>query len=120
MITNEARVQDKSYSRRALGGAEDPRWEVHFGGAAGFEPARHWPMPTGGLAGRGYLWSRGPVEPVPQVTGTVLWELGDLDGDRKPDLILTAQGVAPEDGSNWSWRVFDADAPHWRVYRYTP
>lgn len=120
VITNEARVQDKSYSRRALGGAEDPRWEVHFGGAAGFASARPWPMPTGGLAGRGYLWSRGPAEPVPQVTGTVLWELGDLDGDRKPDLILTAEGVARDGGSNWSWRVFDADAPHWRVYRYTP
>lgn len=122
VVTNEARAQDTVYIRQALGGEADPRWDVYPGTPAGFLTPRPWPMPLGGIAGRGFLWGRGQLGPVPQVDGSVLWELGDLDGDRKPELIVTAHAVPPDQGTTWFWRVpgfLDGDS-HWQVRHQSP
>lgn len=121
VVTNEARLQGDVYIRQALGGPDDPRWDVYPGTPKGFLAAEPYPMPTGGIAGRGFLWGRGQPEPVPQVDGSVLWQMGDLDGDRRPEIVVTARAI-PDQGSAWRWRIpgLSADTPHWQLHRQNP
>lgn len=120
VVTNVAReIEGGVYKREVLGGETSPYWDVYRGTTTGFGGPERWPTPTGGLAGRGFLWSRGLVSPVPEVEGTVLWHTGDLDGDRKPELIVTAI-AAPStgEGSKWGWQVpgLVDGPPHWLVH----
>lgn len=122
LVTNEARPAGATYSRRALGGAEgdeDPHWQVHRGGQRGFFAPERWQTPRGGVAGRGFLWSTGQVSPVPQVEGASMWQLVDLDGDRRLELVVTALAEPTGEGITWGWRApgLAEGAQHWQVFR---
>jgi len=117
VVTNEAReIAGGVYKRGALGG-DAPRWDVYFGTDAGFVVATHWPTPSGGFIGRGFLWGRGVVGPVPENAGTVLWHTGDLDGDARPELVVTGLAAPGAGDAPWSWHVPGLDGkPHWQVH----
>lgn len=118
VVTNEAQPYEGVYTRRALGGESDPYWEVYFGTAEGFAAPLRWPTPPGGAAGRGFLWTRGLVSPVPQVEGASMWETGDLDGDGRPELVVTGLAAPGEAGATWHWEApgYVEEQPHWQVY----
>lgn len=119
VVTNEAlEIPGGVYKRQALGGEAAPYWDVYLATDDGFAGPERWPTPTGGLAGRGFLWGRGLVSPVPEVEGTVLWTTGDLDGDRRPEIVVTALAAPTGQGNLWGWRVpgLDDGATHWRVH----
>jgi hypothetical protein len=117
VVTNEAAPYQGVYTRRALGGEKDPYWELYLGTAGGFAGAVRWPTPTGGLTGRGFLWARGVTSPVPQDEAASMWETGDLDGDGRPELVVTGM-ARPGDGPAWHWEApgFAEDEPHWQVF----
>ncbi|MCY0991408.1 VCBS repeat-containing protein [Nannocystis sp. ILAH1] len=117
VVTNTAReIAGGVYKREALGGAE-PYWDVYLGTGAGFVAATRWPTPSGGFLGRGFLWARGQTT-APQNEGTVLWHTGDLDGDGRPELVVTGLAAPNGDGAPWSWHVpgLAEKQPRWRVY----
>ncbi|MDC0670444.1 FG-GAP-like repeat-containing protein [Nannocystis radixulma] len=117
VVTNEAReIAGGVYKRGALGG-DAPYWDVYFGTDAGFVAATRWPTPTGGFIGRGFLWAHGVLDPVPENEGTVLWHTGDLDGDARPELVVTGLAAPGEGNDPWNWQVPGLDGkPHWQVH----
>jgi hypothetical protein len=122
VVTNEALPYQGVYTRAAIGGDADPYWELYLGTGEGFAGVTRWPTPTGGVAGRGFLWARGVASPVPQVEGASTWETGDLDGDGRPELVVTALAVPVEGETAWHWEApgFAAMQPHWQVFRQAP
>lgn len=121
VVTNEARPSGAVYSRQVLGGAAgdaDPYWLVHRGGVRGFREPERWPTPRGGLAGRGILWSAGQASPVPQVEGASMWQLVDLDGDGRLEVVVTGLAEPTGEGVVWDWRApgLAEGAPHWQVH----
>lgn len=93
-------------------GEGEPRWRFLRNTGEGFAPAVGWPVPD---------LNRGP-EPLgglhaPEAAdlglGGVNWTLADLDGDRRPDLVvLSAPGLREVPG-------LAAGEPHWEVYANT-
>ena len=66
-----------------------------------FEAEGAWTVPLGGFAGAGF-----------NNVSSGRWATMDLDGDRKPDLVV------PSDPSDSSSRVWGFDkAPYWKVYK---
>jgi hypothetical protein len=64
----------------------DTQWIVHPAGDAGFGGARTWQLPTGYAAGSfGLVSGAPPCGP----NGTPTYALTDLDGDHRPDLVVT-------------------------------
>lgn len=118
VVTNEARLYEGIFTRRALGGEADPYWELFLGTDAGFAAPVRWPTPVGGLAGRGFLWTRGSLSPVPQVEGASMWETADLDGDGRQELVVTALATPGEEGGAWGWQApgYAEVEPHWQVF----
>lgn len=117
VITNEAAPYQGVYTRRALGGEADPYWELYLGTAEGFAEPVRWPTPPGGFGGRGFLWTRGAMSPVPQAEAATMWETGDLDGDGRPELVVTGT-ARPSEGPAWRWVApgFEDGEPHWQVF----
>lgn len=86
--------------------ADSPSWRVFANdGEGGFvEPAAVWPVPDSGTAYGFYQ--------AEYSSGSSQWITLDIDGDRRPDLVQTAD---PASGSVW-----DADgSPYWKVFRNT-
>lgn len=81
--------------------------------AQGFNPtAVDWPVPEGGdvsvQTGPMGFWYPGGGSPV---NDSHFWETVDMNGDARPDLVVTGQRTA-----GWPY-AFDAAAqPHWRVF----
>jgi hypothetical protein len=100
---------------------EAPHWNVYFNTGDGFanEPTA-WSVPQGGeyLAGFDALAGE-PGGSEYAVVGADAWTTTDIDGDGRPDLVVTARAVERE-GYYWWARVLGyGDAPHWNVYLNT-
>ena len=82
-------------------------WRVYNGSASGFAAtARRFSVPASGLSDGFFSPSYASAAP-----GTRFWSLLDLDGDRRPDLVQTADparsgGLVWTDGTGPSWRAF--------------
>lgn len=91
---------------RVVGGAASPHWLVYknTGGAFASTPTV-WPVPqSGSLVTNGF-----------GQTASTMWSTTDMDGDGKPDLVVTA-----ERAPNGDLRVVGGTtSPHWRVYKNT-
>lgn len=98
---------------RSMGYPSKPYWEVHFGTDAGFEATpKAWPVPAGGLVDHGIITAEG----VPAAVGDNAWSLLDMDGDHRPDLVMTGRALA--NNGSWTVRAFGYPAaPFWEVYR---
>ena len=97
---------------RTPGFPSNPTWEVHYGTAAGFEAlAKPWPVPAVGLAEHGLI----TLEGAPAALGDSAWSLLDVDGDGRPDLVITGRAVVAPGG--WTTRAAGYPAePYWEVY----
>jgi hypothetical protein len=88
------------------GNGEDPHWKVFENdGDGGFIlPERMWPVPDSGTSYgfSVFQWSSAPG----------FWTTMDIDGDRRPDLVQTAD---PATSAVWD----EAGSPHWRVFANT-
>jgi hypothetical protein len=84
-----------------------PYWKVWNGSANGFAPSpRRFGVPTSGLADGFFATSYASTAP-----GTRFWSLLDLDGDRRLDLVQSAD---PARSGGFVWN--DAQGPSWRVF----
>lgn len=112
VITAAAYKVGDGWETRAPGFPQASFWEVHRGGPAGFAPPKAWMLPKGvGLLGRGLV----DIAGAPLDVSDHGWALRDLDGDARPELIVTAVGgfggeILP---------IGTIDAPIWEVYRNT-
>jgi len=103
-----------------------PNWHVYLGGPEGFhKDFIKWPVPQGGRAARGFnrMTMQGGADRIHNGHGQVnkqgdlAWVVRDMDGDGKPDLVVT--GAAEELVQvGYIFRVFggNVEAPYWRVY----
>lgn len=68
------------------------RWLVHSNTGNGFDPSsQDWPLPTYGLDNSGdYVLDSTSDGVSCASSGTIRFSLFDLDGDARPDLVLTA------------------------------
>jgi hypothetical protein len=78
------------------------RWLVYPNGASGFGPPAPFAQPGG--APTGAFGSFGPA-PADCATGRPGYAFFDLDGDRKPDLVITTACDDPQIGTT-AWRVY--------------
>jgi hypothetical protein len=87
--------------------AGGPFWKVWSGGASGFAAtSQRFTVPASGLADGFFATSYTSAAP-----GTRFWSLFDVDGDRRLDLVHTAN-PATAGGVVWG----DAQGPFWKAY----
>lgn len=91
-------------------------WKVYLNSGSGFSGSyTTWSTPEGGKLSGGITYgfnALGGTANNTQTTGSESWSLADLDGDGRPDLVVTAvlngsgqdQEFSP--GSNSFWNVF--------------
>lgn len=121
-----ARIQDFSP-------ASNPYWKVYLNNGNGFSTtATHWNVPVGGYyyqsAPYGFSQVNGQTS-YSYDTGSQNWSTMDMDGDGRPDLVVTAEYNASvlriqdfSPASNPYWKVylnngsgFSTTATHWNV-----
>jgi len=112
--------------------AANPYWKVYLNTGSGFSTAPiDWPVPVGGqispgpvgyyVAADNYMYSS-------DGEGSQMWSTMDMNGDGKPDLVVTSQVQSGVDrvfgtvGANPYWKVFlntgagfSATATNWPV-----
>ncbi len=103
-------------------------WRVYPGNATGFATTFvAWTLPAGGRTARGFnraqrsgggARNRNDINDLNKL-GDEAWTLQDMDGDRKPDLVVT--GVATDQATVGPvFQVYGApSSPHWKVYKNT-
>ena len=119
--TAEGPLAGESYGYPA-----EPHWLVYLSGEAGFASTPlKWKLPAGGRVAHGF--DRARSQPATRLEndrgdyheqGDESWILRDMDGDLKPDLVVT--GVAGElPMLGYVMRPYGEAGkdPHWRVYR---
>jgi hypothetical protein len=101
--------QNNNGFAEAFDGATAPYWRVYPGAATGFGPPLRWPVPLSGAPGASFgattSFSSG-------ATTRPSWTTLDMDADRRPDLLVLAQG----DGTQ-SVVLGGPAMPTWHVYR---
>ena len=102
------------FTLETFGTPAAPAWRYYPNGGNGFGGGVFWALPTtGGEVGAGFI--------APDFTGIAAgddsWATVDINGDGRPDLVLTSQLV----GNPPVATVFGFPAmPHWLVYANTP
>lgn len=95
-------------------GDENPYWKVYLNNGSGFSNvAENWSLPPGGLVindtVRGFYTSEN--NGIGYSDNNQAWGFLDMDGDAKPDLVVTAQRMS---GLR---QVFSDGGQHWKVYK---
>jgi hypothetical protein len=108
---------DASAYSKTFGLPSTPHWQVYLNTGSGFATtATNWSIPTGGFQGAssgswGYNFTSGSGL-AQAVQNSQTWSTIDINGDAKPDLVVTAQN----DASGYS-KVFNVTtSPYWNVY----
>lgn len=97
-----------------------PHWNVYRNIGTGFEmiPIR-WELPAGGRTNAngtfvGFMQTYDYNATIHPTSG-MNWDLQDLDGDLRPDLVITAeQDTSP---TNFAPTYGLPNSPHWRIFR---
>lgn len=91
-------------------------WKVYANNGSGFDSSPIlWTVPSGGLESINTVF--GFNKPTQQffsgieIDGSQLWDLQDMDGDSKPDLVVTSEKVGPNP------LVLNSGGPIWQVYK---
>lgn len=85
--------------------AGSPYWKVFLNAGSTFAPAMKWSVPSSGLTDGLYAKN--------VASGPRQWTTIDINGDRKPDLVLTGDTTK-------SQQVWDAlGSPYWKVFLNT-
>ena len=105
---------DASQNVLEFGISSSPYWKVYLNTGSGFATTPvNWSTPTGGVASQGYIETSYTADPTE--VGSQTWSLVDMNGDGKPDLLLTdsinAQQAAlqygvGQVGVGQYWKVF--------------
>jgi hypothetical protein len=97
---------------RTMGYPNAPYWEVYRGEGDGFAAKpQPWSVPSDGRQGHGLVTPEGE----PLIVGDAFWSLRDLNGDQRPDLVIT--GRAKDNGGEWIGRAMGyPNTPYWEVY----
>ncbi|MEZ4380605.1 MAG: VCBS repeat-containing protein [Nannocystaceae bacterium] len=97
---------------RTMGYPNAPYWEVYYGEGDGFAgKPQPWPVPSDGRKDHGLVTPEGD----PLIVGDAFWSLRDLNGDQRPDLVIT--GRAKDNGGEWIGRAMGyPNTPYWEVY----
>jgi hypothetical protein len=107
------------YVFKEYGTAQSPSWKVYSNTGNGFETAaKVWTLPTvfdwdnfGGLAGE--------ASGIVAAHRHQLWQLADMNGDRKPDLVAYAEVQTVGTGTSTTYRARPWNhpaAPRWEVF----
>jgi hypothetical protein len=111
---NDASGYDKNFST-----TNNPYWKVYLNNGSGFSAtATNWPVPVGGLYNTSGNWGFNAVygnASTNSIVNNQSWATMDLNGDNKPDLIVTAQN----DASGYDKVFSPANNPYWKVYLNT-
>ncbi|HEX9980764.1 MAG TPA: T9SS type A sorting domain-containing protein [Flavobacterium sp.] len=95
-----------------------PYWKVHLNTGSGFTTLINWPVPMGGKQANQGNWGFNSTfgsASTNSVVNNESWSTMDMNGDGKPDLVVTAQN----DASGYD-KVFGVGAsPYWKVYLNT-
>ncbi|MCB9556208.1 MAG: VCBS repeat-containing protein [Deltaproteobacteria bacterium] len=90
----------------AFGGTER-FWKFYRNTASGFAALpKSWPIPDGGHKELGFYRFRHALG---------RWDLIDLDGDGRKDLVVASPDAGTDAGIVWGFGI----QPHWRLYRNT-
>jgi hypothetical protein len=95
----------------------NPYWKVYLNNGSGFNnTALNWPLPSGGLKSGtltiGFNQFFGQTSS--STIGSQLWEVNDINGDGKPDIVVTSELFS---NPNTHFQVFNfSTAPAWKVY----
>jgi hypothetical protein len=105
---------------QVLGGPANPHWRVHLGTGTEFLDAGvTWAVPSGGrVSSTGEDGFNHTEFEQDGSAGSESWVTRDMNGDGRPDIVVTAMR---SDTSNTSYgSVFSPDTnPHWKVYLNT-
>ena len=93
---------DTTKSQQVWDASGSPYWKVYLNTGTGFGPATTWPVPRSGLDDGFYEISAN--------VGYRYWNLLDVNGDGKPDLVHTGDTTK----SQQVWDV--SGSPYWKVY----
>ncbi len=120
VVTAEAVEREGYYWwARVLGYGGSPHWNVFLNTGSGFETSpTSWQVPSGGQHLAGFDALAGSAgEGDYGTVGAQEWSTADIDGDGRPDLIVTAEAVERE-GYYWWAQVlgYDRGEPHWNVF----
>jgi hypothetical protein len=100
--------------RDVVGGAANPHWEVYLSTGSGFaQTATTWAVPASQLAGAG-AYGFYALHNTTSSAGRRNWEVFDINGDHRPDLVATSVGT----GNSYEV-VGGAANPHWEVFLNT-
>lgn len=104
--------QGYAWFSRTMGYPNAPYWEVYVGEADGFaDTPIAWPVPSEGRQDHGLIHHEG----TPKIAGDAYWSLRDIDGDERPDLVIT--GRAQDGDGDWFGRAIGyPNTPYWEVY----
>ena len=87
-------------------------WVLYRNTGRGFATGVDWPVPAVGYRGRGAGFATCDFQTRGSFGDTEVWRTVDLDGDGRPDLVITGERRDEQ------LAVLDAKAdPHWRVHR---
>lgn len=96
-----------------------PYWKVYLGTGSAFSSSvTNWPVPVGGLVNGGTnlgFWLTAAVTASSYDIGSTNWVLMDMNGDARPDLVITSEKM-----SNGNTTVYSPTSnPYWKVYTNT-
>jgi hypothetical protein len=97
----------------------NPYWKVYLNNGTGFSTsATNWPIPMGGLKNGATNW--GFYIPAYSTAynyslNSQNWTLMDINGDSKPDLVVTSENLTASTSTVYS----PTSNPYWKVYLNT-
>jgi hypothetical protein len=101
-----------------FGASTNPYWKVYLNTGSSFSASvMNWTTPIGGYISSGTNY--GYYQPFGSSSSTLnseTWSLTDIDGDQKPDLLVTSAGVG---GSGGPVQFGAGTNPFWKVYLNT-
>ncbi len=96
-----------------FGNGTSPYWKVYLNNGSGFSSSpTNWSVPLGGevVASHSYGFNQF-YEQGSYANNDLAWNVTDINGDSKPDIIVTAQG----DGT-YNDIFGNGTSPYWKVY----
>jgi hypothetical protein len=93
-----------------------PYWKVYLNNGSGFDAIPiNWSLPLGGRTTGGVTYGFNEIFGIASAshnTGSQSWVLFDIDGDKKPDLVVTAQ----LQGGNVTSFAPGTNGQYWKAY----
>lgn len=103
------------YVFRVYGHDVSPHWRVYRNDGSGFEEtATEWPVPL--VDSDLFSGVATASSPVVAFYKEALWQLEDMDGDGRPDLVFYADVVEPSASTFVAQPPGQPSAPRWDVY----